>query len=88
MSGYRGEVTTPRDKAAILAAKAEALASIEQIRQTEATLSDLRAQRDAAIHRMNRAGSAVPEISRELDYPPSTVRQSIRMAIVRAANNS
>lgn len=45
-----------------------------------------RAQRDAAIQKMKDAGRSIADIHRDLNIPVSTVRQSLRMAVIRAAN--
>jgi hypothetical protein len=78
-------VTTKADEAAIAAARTEAQAAIDGLGNAEQTAQDYRNKRDAAIHKMNEAGRSVPDISRDLGLPTSTVRQSIKSAIVRSA---
>ena len=86
MSGYGVRVKTPPDTAAIAAAKAEAEAEIKRLSQIDQEADATRARRDAAIRKMNDAGRPVADIARDLKLPVSTVRQSIKMAIVRAAS--
>lgn len=85
LHGYGGQMTTPRDDAAIAAAKAEALAEIEALKKNEQDAARIRARRDAAIHRMQENGRPVPDISRDLGLPTSTIRQSIKSALIRDA---
>lgn len=86
LSGYGEEVTTHTDDAAIAAAKTKAQAAMERIAKAERDADAGREERNAAIHEMHEAGRSIPDIGRDLDIPVSTVRQAIRMAIVRAAS--
>jgi hypothetical protein len=78
-------MTPPKDEAAIASARADALAEIDQIEKAEKVVGRHRAARDAAIHKMNKAGRSVPDISRDLKLPASTIRQAIKNHIVRSA---
>jgi DNA-binding NarL/FixJ family response regulator len=70
--------------AALEAAKAEALASMESLEKNKAAVQHDIEKRDVAILRMNRAGQKPPDIARDLSLPISTVRQAIKNAIVRS----
>lgn len=78
-------MTPRRDEAEIAAALAEALAEIVNEKQAEQAAAEHRIKRDAAILRANQGGAGIPEISRELEMPASTVRHSTRQAELRAA---
>jgi DNA-binding NarL/FixJ family response regulator len=78
-------VTTQPDPAAIAEAKVEALAAIDGVTKSLQAADKFRAQRDAAILKMHQAGESIPDISRDLGFPASTIRHAIRSALVRAS---
>jgi DNA-binding NarL/FixJ family response regulator len=85
ITGYRVQVTTDADEAAATEAAVRARNAIKSLDETLETVELLREERDRAIYDMLAAGRSAPEIHRELNLPLSTVRNSIRMALVRAA---
>lgn len=86
MSRYGSRVTKP-DDAAIAAAKAEAQAAMQKLTQAEQMANTARAERDAAIQKMFKAGRLDADIARDLGIPKSTVRQARRMALARSAQS-
>jgi DNA-directed RNA polymerase specialized sigma24 family protein len=88
MTGYRWGVTTEADKAAIAEARADALTAMERVAKAAQAADAARAQRDDAIRKMHDHGRSHPDIGRDLNLPVSTVRQSIKSAIVRSKTPS